>query len=165
MSNKVKLKRSRTDRMIAGVCGGLGDYFDIDPTIVRLVFVVMAFIDGIGLLIYIVMAIVVPEDKKYIQSYSSKGFESEKSEDTNVMSSIKTDSNNDQVDTTSSSKESAKSDDSKEDSFPRWIGIGLVIVGIILLLDRMNLAWWLNWNILWPLLIILIGLWLLLKRK
>jgi len=55
-----RLYRSRTDTMIGGVCGGLAKYLDIDPVIVRIVFVVLAMIDGAGVLAYIVMWLVVP---------------------------------------------------------------------------------------------------------
>lgn len=55
-----KLYRSRTDRVIWGVCGGLAKYFDIDPTIVRVIAVVSIFVSGIGIIAYIVMAIGVP---------------------------------------------------------------------------------------------------------
>ena len=62
MSNDYKrLFRSRDERMISGVCGGIAKYFNIDPTLVRLVFVVLALAGGPGLLAYIVLAIVVPE--------------------------------------------------------------------------------------------------------
>ncbi len=60
MENK-KLYRSRTDRMVAGVAGGLAEYFNIDPTIVRLAFVLLALAGGPGLIIYVIMWIVVPE--------------------------------------------------------------------------------------------------------
>ena len=55
------LYRSRDDRMLAGVCGGIGEYFALDPTLVRLVFVLLAVFTGIGVLAYIVLWIVVPE--------------------------------------------------------------------------------------------------------
>jgi len=57
-----QLTRSTSNRMIAGVCAGLGEYFSIDPTIVRLL-AVLAFFTGFGgiALVYLVMAIVVPE--------------------------------------------------------------------------------------------------------
>jgi len=55
-----KLYRSRTDRKIWGICGGLAKYFDIDPTIVRVIAVVSIFVTGISIIAYIVMAIVVP---------------------------------------------------------------------------------------------------------
>jgi phage shock protein PspC (stress-responsive transcriptional regulator) len=57
-----KLYRSRTDRKLVGVCGGLGQYFDIDSTIVRVVFVVLLFCGTLGFWLYIAMAIIVPEE-------------------------------------------------------------------------------------------------------
>lgn len=59
-----KLYRSRENRMLGGVCGGLGEYFDIDPTLVRLLFVFGAFlgIPGALVLIYLVMLILVPQE-------------------------------------------------------------------------------------------------------
>jgi phage shock protein C len=55
-----RLYRSRSQKMISGVCGGLGEYFDVDPVLIRLLFVVTTFISGIGILAYIVLWIVVP---------------------------------------------------------------------------------------------------------
>jgi phage shock protein C len=55
-----RLYRSRSEKMIAGVCGGLGEYFDVDPVLIRLLFVVTALISGVGLLAYIILWIVVP---------------------------------------------------------------------------------------------------------
>ncbi len=55
-----KLYRSRTDRKIWGVCGGLAKYFDIDPTIVRVVAVASILCGTLGIWIYIIMAIIVP---------------------------------------------------------------------------------------------------------
>jgi len=57
-----KLYRSRTDRKIWGVCGGLAKYFDKDPTIVRVIAIVSIFVTGLGIIAYIVMAMVVPEE-------------------------------------------------------------------------------------------------------
>ncbi len=55
-----KLYRSRTDRKVWGVCGGLAKYFDIDPTIVRVIAIVSVLFTGAGIIAYIVMAIAVP---------------------------------------------------------------------------------------------------------
>ena len=57
-----RLYRSRKDRMIAGVCGGLGEYFGIDPTLVRLLFVFAALFYGPGVLAYLILMLVVPEE-------------------------------------------------------------------------------------------------------
>jgi phage shock protein C len=58
-----KLYRSRSERMIAGVCGGLGEYFGIDPTLVRVLFIAATVLGfGAGPLIYLFMMIVVPSE-------------------------------------------------------------------------------------------------------
>jgi phage shock protein PspC (stress-responsive transcriptional regulator) len=55
-----KLYRSRNDSRIAGVCGGLGEYLEIDPTLVRLIFVLLALTGGHGVLLYIILWLIVP---------------------------------------------------------------------------------------------------------
>ncbi len=56
-----KVHRSTTDRKIAGVCGGLGEYLDIDPTLLRIVAVVSLFIGGAGFLAYVIAWIMIPD--------------------------------------------------------------------------------------------------------
>ncbi len=56
-----KIYRSVADRKIAGVCGGLGEYFDVDPTIVRLLAVTLVLAGGSGILGYILAWIIIPE--------------------------------------------------------------------------------------------------------
>ncbi len=58
-----QLTKSRKNRMICGVCGGIGEYFNIDPTLVRLGFAAVSLIFGSGLLAYIVAAIIVPNEE------------------------------------------------------------------------------------------------------
>ncbi len=63
MSADIKrLYRSRHERMIGGVCGGLGEYLNVDATLVRLIFVLGALFGGPGLLVYFIMLLVVPEE-------------------------------------------------------------------------------------------------------
>ena len=57
---KKKLMRSSTDKKIAGVCAGLADYFDLDPTIVRVVWLLAVLCAGTGLLLYVILWIVLP---------------------------------------------------------------------------------------------------------
>jgi len=59
-----KLYRSRTDRKIWGICGGLAEYFDMDPTIVRVIFVASLLCGTLGLWAYIIMAIIVPQESE-----------------------------------------------------------------------------------------------------
>jgi phage shock protein PspC (stress-responsive transcriptional regulator) len=62
MAQTRKLYRSRTDRKLAGVCGGLAQYLNADPTLIRVLFVVLALLGGPGLVIYLVLWILVPEE-------------------------------------------------------------------------------------------------------
>ncbi len=55
-----RLYRSRTDTMLGGVCGGLAKYFTLDPTVVRLIFVLLFILAGQGLLLYLILWLVVP---------------------------------------------------------------------------------------------------------
>ena len=61
---KKRIYKSTEDKMLCGVCGGLAEYFDIDPTIVRLAWVALALACGSGIVAYIVAAVVIP-DKPY----------------------------------------------------------------------------------------------------
>jgi phage shock protein C len=57
-----RLYRSKNDRVLGGVCGGLGKFFTIDPVLVRVVWAVSFFAGGVGLLAYIIAWIIVPEE-------------------------------------------------------------------------------------------------------
>ncbi|AAK80606.1 phage shock protein C [Clostridium acetobutylicum] len=60
-----KLYLSSRNKKICGVCGGIGEYLNIDPTIIRLLWIVLLFVFGTGILAYIVCAIVMPNDPNY----------------------------------------------------------------------------------------------------
>jgi len=57
-----KLYRSRGNRTICGVCGGIGEYFGIDPTLIRLGWVLFALLGGSGILAYFIAAIIIPDE-------------------------------------------------------------------------------------------------------
>ena len=61
-----KLYRIREGRKIAGVCGGLADYFDIDPTIIRLIWLLLVLGFGSGVLLYLIAWLIVPEETEII---------------------------------------------------------------------------------------------------
>ena len=61
MENK-RLYRSSTNYMICGVCGGIGEYFNIDPVIIRLLMVIFCLAGGSGVIAYIIAAIIIPGD-------------------------------------------------------------------------------------------------------
>ncbi len=66
MNNK-KLYRKPNDQMIAGVCSGLAEYLGLDTTVVRLIFVLLFFLGGNGILIYIILWILMPLQPEYLE--------------------------------------------------------------------------------------------------
>ncbi len=62
-----RLYRSTREKMIGGVCGGLGEYFEIDPVLIRILFVVATFVGGSGILAYILCWIIIPEEPRVVQ--------------------------------------------------------------------------------------------------
>ena len=61
MEEPRKLYRSQNQRMLAGVCGGLAEYFNVDATLIRVLFLILAVFGGSGLVIYVVMWLIVPD--------------------------------------------------------------------------------------------------------
>ncbi|MEM3547344.1 MAG: PspC domain-containing protein [Candidatus Bathyarchaeia archaeon] len=57
-----RLYRSRKNRILAGVCGGLGEYLNIDPVVVRLIWVAISLVWGFGIILYIIAALIIPEE-------------------------------------------------------------------------------------------------------
>ncbi|MBQ9880649.1 MAG: PspC domain-containing protein [Clostridia bacterium] len=57
-----RIYRSRTDCKIAGVCGGIANYLNVDPTLIRLIWVALVLFGGSGLLAYLICALVIPEE-------------------------------------------------------------------------------------------------------
>ncbi|MGB0714880.1 MAG: PspC domain-containing protein [Phycisphaerae bacterium] len=66
MPHPKPLRRSVKERLIAGICGGLAEYFDLDPTVVRVAYVLLSILGvGTGLIVYIILWLVIPE-REYI---------------------------------------------------------------------------------------------------
>ena len=60
-NSQKKLTKSATNRMICGVCAGVGEYLGVDPTVIRLLWVLLTFFGGSGIIAYIIAAIIIPE--------------------------------------------------------------------------------------------------------
>jgi phage shock protein C len=65
--------RDPDNRVIGGVCSGMGAYWNIDPVIVRIIFIALAFAGGIGVMVYLILYIVLPEAKTTAQKIEMKG--------------------------------------------------------------------------------------------
>ena len=153
-----RLYRSRTDRMIWGVCGGLAHYFNIDPVIVRLIFILTIFCGGVGVVAYIILAIVVPVE-------SSQTAEPRDTIRENVQEMKETAQSLEQeIHSTFSGKEQ-KTTDSRNHSMT-ILGIVVVVMGIIFLLSSL-FSWfhWWSWAFIWPVILIAIGLLIIFSRR
>jgi phage shock protein PspC (stress-responsive transcriptional regulator) len=141
----VKLYRSVSNQMIGGVCGGLGAYVNIDPIFVRLLFVLLLFGTDFGFILYLLLWILIPEEGK------DYGF--------------KDDSFSDRVKSMGNDVQKAVTQPHPQSGL--ILGAGLIIIGGILFLDRLNFSWlsWMDFDILWPLILIVGGIVLLVRIR
>jgi phage shock protein C len=71
MEKRNRLYRSASNRKIAGVCGGLADYFDTDPVLVRSIFVALAVVGGLGFVLYLALWIAVPARSRPVEDHDT----------------------------------------------------------------------------------------------
>lgn len=64
MDETRKLQRSTSNKMIAGVCAGIANYFNLDPTIIRILYLLMVFFAGFGILLYLILWLVIPSESQ-----------------------------------------------------------------------------------------------------
>ncbi|BDQ01821.1 MAG: hypothetical protein KatS3mg036_0637 [Ignavibacterium sp.] len=144
-----RLYRSYTDKMLGGVCGGLGEYFDIDPVIIRVLFVVAVLFGGGGILAYIILWIVIPQKPFTIPKPNHEG--------------------------SSGADATAGQSDTNQNTFQNFIvekrrmnknslaGIILIFLGVLFLLD--NFVPRFSFHDFWPLILIGIGFALILNAR
>lgn len=153
MNMSTKITKSKTDKVIDGVCGGLAEYFGIDPVLVRLVFVLLIFINGLGVILYIILAIIMPKAETESQSPKETIRENVQEIGERVKEAGE-----------GLGAALSKKTEEKPSHRARWFGILLILVGIFFLLDNLGLIKWIDKDLLWPIIIIFIGAWLLIKR-
>ena len=135
-----KLYRSRKDRMILGVCGGLGKFFGIDSTIIRIIFVLLAF-TGFGILAYIVIAIIAPLEES--KQNTPQGIIGENATEIKETASKL---GNDIRDTFAGKGKETEEEAAKEQTRRNnALGIVIIVIGIICLLGVFHLFSWINW--------------------
>ena len=135
-----RLFRSKSNQVIAGVCGGLGEYFNTDPILFRLLFVVAFIFCGSGLLVYIILWIAVPENPAGFNSASNLNHDTMNENTSNYQ----TDPN-------------AKPTDKKQERGDGnlWGGVILIALGAIFLIDRFVPR--IDFGDLWPVILIAVG--------
>lgn len=142
-----KLYRSKQDRMISGVCGGIAEYYDMDPVWIRLIAILLALFQGVGVIVYIVAWILIPENPNQKAKTSKIG------KDSKEMTSIKT-----------ASKVASKTVSNTQNVKDRApiVGIIFIIIGALFLINNL---FDISSKILIPSAIILVGILLLIKRS
>ncbi len=141
-----RLYRIRNNRMIAGVSTGLAEYFDIDPVIIRLAFVISTFISGIGLIAYILLWIIVPEKSEIYASASNSNINVE----------------NPELNSTGEPQTVVKNNSDKKDrSF--IFGLALIVIGFLFLADTVFPFFFSDK--LWPLILVALGIILIVKSN
>lgn len=161
---KTRLTKSRDDRVIDGVCGGLAEYFGIDAVIVRLVFVVFTLINGLGILLYIIFMVIMPKPEDDEHTPISKTIEQNVQEMAEQVKDIVEDVGKDIDKKPSETTAAGEQKATQSHKRSGWFGAILILLGIVLLFDQLNLFWWFDDKFFWPLVLILIGLWMLIKR-
>jgi len=144
-----RLYRSPSDKIIAGVAGGLGNYFGVDSTVIRLLFVLLTIFGGSGIFIYIVLWVLVPLE-------GSK--ESVGSQET-VKQNVK------EVEERVAAVASEMSTPAGQSRASVWFGLVILLLGLSFLLSNFGiLSLRFVWN-LWPLILIFIGISILLNHE
>ncbi len=139
------LYRSQTDRIIGGVCGGLAEYLRIDATIIRLLFVLFAFGSGVGVIVYFMLWVLLP--------VAGQGHIGER--DTMRANA---DEMGQRMRTLGDDLGRGLRDPNPQTAL--IVGAGLVFLGVVFLVDALDLPWlrWFNFGTLWPLALVALGL-------
>ena len=153
---KARLTRSRKDRIIFGVCGGLAEYFGVDAVIIRLAFVIFTILEWPGILLYIILAIIVPEAEK--EDMTEKQTTDETVENLGEQLKISGEKLEEKV------EEFGEELVTERPKRAMWLGAILILLGLFFFLNRLGFLWWLRGDIFLPLVLILLGVWLLISH-
>lgn len=156
-----RLHRSASDRIMFGVCGGLAEYFDVDATLVRLIFVVITVAGGWGILAYIVLAIIMPPEsavarqpreivRENIAELGSRARDMGEQIRAGLAGGSGTEG---EVVEGEVSRPARATRDRHATA-----GLILILIGVLFLLGNMGLLGWFSFRQLWPLILIAIGL-------
>lgn len=159
--------------MLAGVCGGIGEYFEIDPTLVRLVFVLTTFFGGFGLLAYLLLALVVPEEGSSKQAFDKDEIHKNAQELADkIKKEAKTMAHEIKTEAEKQSKEAKKAGEDWAKTSSDWtgdhnhthrrghygFGIFLLLIGFVFLLSNLGIFSLSHLLVFWPIILIVFGL-------
>jgi phage shock protein PspC (stress-responsive transcriptional regulator) len=152
-----RLERSNTNRVIAGVCGGIAEYLAVDVTLVRLAFVLLAFVGGVGLLAYIVLLILMPLPGRPAPFTSNPPPASGTADATTRMEG-------DTAPTTAVAPVDPAIRAAEADRRRTAVGYLLIGLGVVFMLSNAGVFRFVQWQFLWPLVLIGIGVLFLVQR-
>jgi len=150
-----RLYRSRRDTVIAGVCGGLAEYFDVDPSLIRLAVLVTIFLGGAGVVVYLVAWLIVPPNP---EQKSSPAFDRNQKIKEEVVGELRR-VGGDIADRIEGSIEDLEGRPERRSAV--FAGLFLIVLGGAFLFK--NFIPWLDFEKLWPLLLIVMGVLLLIS--
>jgi phage shock protein C len=149
-----KLYRSRTDRMILGVCGGLAKYLGMDVSLVRIITVLLAIATGgFGVLAYFIMAIIVPVEGS--QKNSTEDVIKENAED---IKNTAQDFGKKMEETLADKKRDPEAESLVHARRRNILGIIIIVIGVLVLVSVTGWFHWHVWTYIWPLVLIAIGI-------
>ncbi len=148
-----KLYRSVTDKMLGGVCGGLAEYFSIDPVLIRLIFVLAVIFGGSGILAYIILWIIIPKRPYIITPFNAD----------QTKQDTFTEQNSDEKKSTDTQSNMNFRYDKTKHHRNLFGGIFLIILGGIFLMD--NFIPQFNFGDFWPLVLIGLGIAIILNSR
>lgn len=152
-----RLYRSGHNKMLGGVCGGLADYFNIDPTLIRLIALVSMFAGGVGFLAYLAGWIIIPIDPAYRAVYPGQ-----KPPEGHFSEEIRANVDDIRTDIQDAARNFRK--EVHHGNGARLAGIVLIGLGIMFFLDRWFPLWF-SMDRMWPLILIAIGIAIILRRE
>ena len=155
-----RIQKSSKDKMLAGVCGGLAEYFDIDPVLVRVAFFLLCFAGGLGLALYIVLAIIMPKEDTRASAPADVVLENLEDLGDQAAEASRRVSEAVAGPHRRESGQRAASSERRSRSF----GLILIVLGCLFLLANLGVFWWFDWGTFWPLVLIVIGVLLLAGR-
>lgn len=144
-STTKQLTRLPERGQIAGVCAGLADYFDIDVTLMRIAFVLLAIVTGGGfVLVYVIMALVMPKyNDKHVSENGSKALEHNAQ---TLAAELR--------------------DSGRGTRLRNYFGLGLIVLGLWLFLGNMFPRWFdMRWDFIWPVALIIVGFFIATRRR
>ena len=153
MSDTKTLYRSEINNTVGGVASGLGEYFDVDSSLIRILFIFLTLVGGSGIFLYLIFWLVLPVKSKIKQGAMTKETLEENAREIEKKAKETVEKFTDE--------KISKQPEKQVETRRQWLGLSLLIIGVMLLLQNSGLF---SFRIMWPAVLILIGLTVIFKK-